>query len=166
MLNIERYIAGRLGWCGVWVWSMATAPNIKKIMMTAAINCPKTIKLKAPMKAKINNNQSSSENDNPIISLKVRLRGIVTLCLTRRHIDDKLVAESLETIGDDANSSKYCGSLNQRLFHALAPLPVHYMEGIKHILSLHPLHEDSRSEVEKLSSWFGMRHDRASRHWR
>lgn len=116
------------------------------------------------MTAKINNNQSSSENDNPIISLKVRLRGIVTLCLTRRHIDDKLVAESLETIGDDANSSKYCDSLNQRLFHALAPLLAHYIEGIKHILSLHPLYEDSRSEVEKLSSWFGMRHDRASRH--
>ena len=132
--------------------------------MTAAINCPKTIKLKAPMKAKINNNQSSSENDNPIISLKVRLRGIVTHCLARRHIDDKLIAESLETIGNDANSSKRCDSLNQRLFHALAPLLAHYIEGIKHILSLHPLHEDSRSEVEKLSSWFGMRHDRASRH--
>lgn len=112
------------------------------------------------MTAKINNNQSSSENDNPIISLKVRLRGIVTLCLTRRHIDDKLVAESLETIGDDANSSKYCDSLNQRLFHALAPLLAHYIEGIKHILSLHPLYEDSRSEVEKLSSWFEMRYDR------
>ena len=132
--------------------------------MTAAINCPKTIKLKAPMKAKINNNQSSSENDNPIISLKVRLRGIVTHCLARRHIDDKLIAESLETIGNDANSSKRCDSLNQRLFHALAPLLARYIEGIKHILSLHPLHEDSRSEVEKLSSWFGMRHDRASRH--
>lgn len=143
---------------------MTTAPSIKIIMMTAAINCPKTIKLKAPMKAKINNNQSSSENDNPIISLKVRLRGIVTHCLARRHIDDKLIAESLETIGNDANSSKRCDSLNQRLFHALAPLPVHYIEGIKHTLSLHPLHEDSRSEVEKLSSWFGMRHDRASRH--
>ena len=132
--------------------------------MTAAINCPKTIKLKAPMKAKINNNQSSSENDNPIISLKVRLRGIVTHCLARRHIDDKLIAESLETIGNDANSSKRCDSLNQRLFHALAPLLAHYIEGIKHISSLHPLHEDSRSEVEKLSSWFEMRYDRASRH--
>ena len=143
---------------------MATAPNIKKIMMTAAINCPKTIKLKAPMKAKINNNQSSSENDNPIISLKVRLRGIVTHCLARRHIDDKLIAKSLETIGNDANSSKRCDSLNQRLFHALAPLPVHYMEGIKHILSVHPLREDSRSGVEKLSSWFEMRYDRASSH--
>ena len=128
--------------------------------MTAAINCPKTIKLKAPMKAKINNNQSSSENDNPIISLKVRLRGIVTHCLARRHIDDKLIAKSLETIGNDANSSKRCDSLNQRLFHALAPLLAHYIEGIKHILSLHPLHEDSRSEVGKLSSWFEMRYDR------
>ena len=132
--------------------------------MTAAINCPKTIKLKAPMKAKINTTQSSSENDNPIISLKVRLRGIVTHCLARRHIDDKLIAKSLETIGNDANSSKRCDSLNQRLFHALAPLPVHYpvhyIEGIKHTLSLHPLREDSRSEVGKLSSWFEMRYDR------